>query len=1366
VRHSQLTSVRPARQGTDPAPGPLRFAHGRAESAAPAYSHPVSTTPERAEQRADVRALRERLNDLTLHDAHRLGRRLERLRGARSGGGGRARERLEAELAAAEARIALRRAAAPAAIDYPVELPVSARRADLLAAIRDHQVVVVAGETGSGKSTQLPKLCLELGRGVRGTIAHTQPRRLAARTIAERVAEELRVPLGGAVGYAVRFADRSSDETLVRLMTDGLLLAEIQHDRLLRRYDTIIVDEAHERSLNIDFLLGVLKRILPLRPELKLLITSATIDVERLSAHFDGAPVVEVSGRTYPVQTRYRPVPDAEHERLDAIPDAVKELLRDGPGDVLVFLSGEREIRDTAELLNGKLGPAHPDVEILPLYARLSAAEQQKVFQQHARRRVVLATNVAETSLTVPGIGSVVDPGTARVSRYSARLKVQRLPIEPISQASANQRKGRCGRTSDGICIRLYDEDDFDARPRFTDPEILRTSLASVILQMAALELGDVEDFPFLDPPDARQVRDGVALLRELGALEPASASEGARNRLTPLGRKLAQLPVDPRFGRMVLEGDRLGCAEETIVIAAGLSIQDPRESPAEARQAAAEQHARFDRPGEDEPVVARSDFIAFLRLWRYVRAEQKALSGSQFRKRCRAEFLHFLRIREWQDLVGQLRQAAKAAGVRTNQAPASPDDVHRALLAGLLSHVGVKDAASEAASARGERSARRGRPFVEYTGARAARFVLSPGSGLARRPPDWAMVAELVETTRLWGHTAARIDPAWLEAIAPAHLLRHTYGEPRWDARRGAAVVDERVTLYGLPIVQARAVPYARVDPAAARELFLRRALVAGEWEARHDFLAENARRVAEVEALEDRTRRRDLLAGEETRFRFFDARVPAEVVSGVELERWWKDARRRDPELLTLPRELLRAAAAEVEQSPTEWRDGSLSLPLSYKFEPGAADDGVTVHVPLERVGELRADEFSWLVPALREELVTALIRSLPKELRRPLVPVPEVAAFVLASVRPGREPLLDALARELERSRGVRVPRAAWALDKLPPHLRMRFRVEDVGGEVVAEGEDLDALREAVKPRLRERLAAATPSIARSGCREWSFGTLPRELAPGAAGGLSAYPALVDEGETVGVKLFETPAEQAGAMWTGTRRLLRLTVRSPIPWVVDRLDMPAKLALMTAPHGNVGAALEDALAAVLDALVAAGGGPAWDAAGFERLRAHVAGSLADETLATAHALVAVLDARREVERRLDALPAATPLQEIRMDVARQLGRLVHPGCATAAGARRMRDVERYLSAAAARLDRLPDAAGSDRDRMRTIHELEAAYEGRLADWPAGAPKPPELYEVRWMLEELRVAQLAPALGARVTAKQVRRAIARPGG
>ena len=691
-------------------------------------------------------------------------------------------------------------ATALGAITYPSELPITARRDELLEIIGDHQVVIVAGETGSGKTTQLPKLCLELGRE---TIAHTQPRRLAARTVAARIAEELKVPLGEAVGYAVRFHDRSRADTRVRLMTDGLLLAEIKRDRLLRRYDTIIVDEAHERSLNIDFLLGFVKRMLPRRPDLKLIITSATIDPQRFSAHFDDAPVVEVSGRTYPVEVRNRPVEDADRDQEEAIADAVDELLREGPGDVLVFLSGEREIRDTADVLNGRFGTG---LEVLPLYARLSAAEQQKVFKPHPKRRVVLATNVAETSLTVPGIRYVVDPGTARISRYSARLKVQRLPIEPISQASADQRKGRCGRTSDGICIRLFSEEDFAERPRFTEPEIQRTSLAAVILQMAAIGLGDIEDFPFMDPPDRRQVRDGIRLLEELGALD-------VREKLTKLGRRLADLPVDPRMGRMVLEADRLGCADEVIVIAAALSIQDPRERPADKTAQADQLHARF----ADED----SDFIAYLNLWRYLRELQRQLSSNQFRRRCLAEHLHHLRIREWQDLVEQLRQAAKGVGVKINRTPADREQVHVALLSGLLSHIGLKD--------------ERGR---EYLGARGARFAIFPGSGLAKKPPSWAMVAELVETSRLWGRTAARVDPKWVEPLA-GHLLKRTYSEPRWDRKRGSVVATERATLYGLPIVENRTVAYGRIDPQLSRELFIRSALVEGDWETRHEVFA-----------------------------------------------------------------------------------------------------------------------------------------------------------------------------------------------------------------------------------------------------------------------------------------------------------------------------------------------------------------------------------------------------------------------------------------------------------------------------------------------------------------------------------------------
>jgi ATP-dependent helicase HrpA len=1266
--------------------------------------------------------LRARLRGLTIRDAYRLERRLERA--CREGGDALARVR--SEIARAEERVARREAAVPA-VSYPPQLPVSARRDDLKAAIAGNQVVVVAGETGSGKTTQLPKICLELGRGVRGTIGHTQPRRLAARTVAERIADELGVPLGDAVGYAVRFDDRTREDTLVRLVTDGLLLAEIQHDRLLRRYDTIIVDEAHERSLNVDFLLGYLAGLLPQRPDLKLVITSATIDPERFSRHFGGAPIVEVSGRTYPVEVRHRPVTD-ETDPLDAIGDAVEELLRDGPGDVLVFLSGEREIRDAAEALTGR-GPS--GVEILPLYARLSPGEQLRVFKAHDARRVVLATNVAETSLTVPGIGSVVDPGTARISRYSTRLKVQRLPIEPISQASADQRKGRCGRTSDGICIRLYDEEDFAARPRFTDPEILRTNLASVILQMAALSLGEVEDFGFLDPPDRRQIRDGIALLHELGALEPAA--KDARGRLTPLGRRLAQLPVDPRLGRMVLEADRLGCADEVIVIAAALSIQDPRIRPADDRAAADAQHARFT----DE----RSDFLAYLNLWRHVRERQRELSGNAFRKLCHAEYLHYLRVREWQDLVGQLRQAARGVGVTTNQQPADPQQVHVALLAGLLSHVGLRDAGRS-----------------EYVGARGARFQIQPGSALGRRQPAWVMVAELVETTRLWGRVAAQVQPGWIEPLAE-HLLKRTYSEPRWDRKRGCVVATERATLYGLPVVGGRRVGYAPIDPVLSRELFIRRALVAGDWSTRHRFVADNRRLLGELEELEHRVRRRDIVPGDEAIYDFYDARIPAGVVSAAHFDRWWKQERRREPELLTFTRELLlgRAAAAALDPAvlPDVWRQGDLTLALTYRFEPGSDEDGVTVHVPLKALPRLRSEGFDWLVPGLRTELVTALIRSLPKELRRPLVPIPDVAAEVVAALQPRRGPLREAVARELERLRGVRVPPDAWDPQRLPAHLRVRFRVEDDDGSLVAAGEDLDALRAQVRPLLRAELTAATAAFERSGLRAWTIGELPRTVElPGTGAAVRAFPALVDEGKTVGVRSLEAPAAQAAAMRAGTRRLLALTVPDPLRGVQRGLGTAAALTLAGAPHDGV---LDDVLAAALDALVAEAGGPAWDEASFAALREHVAARLPAMTAAIAAQVVEVLDAARDVRLLLDALSANPALQPARLDIAAQLGGLVYPGFVAAAGAARLPDVARYLRAAAQRLDRLPDAVAGDRDRMNAIAELESQWRA------AGAPR-----AVGWMLQELRVSQFAQGLGVRgqVSAKRIRRALLEGGG
>ncbi|HEY0774742.1 MAG TPA: ATP-dependent RNA helicase HrpA, partial [Nocardioidaceae bacterium] len=846
-------------------------------------------------------------------------------------------------------------------IHYPPELPVAERREDIAAAIRDNQVVIVAGETGSGKTTQLPKICLELGRGVHGLVGHTQPRRIAARSVAERIAEELGTELGSTVGYQVRFTDKSSSDTLVKLMTDGILLNELQHDRMLSAYDTLIIDEAHERSLNIDFIIGYLKQLLPKRPDLKVIITSATIDPERFAKHFarpDGtpAPIVEVSGRTYPVELRYRPLveetyddPDigAEGEvvikdQTEAIVEAVKELIDEGPGDILVFLPGEQEIRDTADVL-GKVRPkrAVDEFDVVPLYARLSSAEQHKVFERHTKRRVVLSTNVAETSLTVPGIRYVVDAGFARISRYSFRTKVQRLPIEPISQASANQRKGRCGRVEAGICIRLYSEEDFESRPEFTDPEILRTNLASVILQMTALGLGDMARFPFVDPPDQRNVKAGVQLLEELGALDPRE--KDPRRRLTRLGRQLVVLPIDPRLARMVVEADRLGCLREVLVIAAALSIQDPRERPADFRAQADQAHARF----RDET----SDFMTLTNLWRYVREQQRALSSSAFRRMCKAEYLNYLRIREWQELEAQLRQVAKQLKLNVGHPADVPDAdaIHQALLSGLLSHIGLRDPDRR-----------------DYLGARNARFAIFPGSGLFKKQPQLVMAAELVETSRLWGRVNAAIRPEWAERLGE-HLVKRTYSEPHWSKKRAAVMAYERVTLYGVPLVADRLVSYGKVDPALARELFIRHALVYGEWETRHRFFSENRALLEEVEELEHRARRRDILVDEHTLFDFYDARVGADVVSGAHFDAWWKRTRQRKPDLLTFDPEMLvnpSVAAVDEADYPDTWHEGDLEFPLTYQFEPGAAADGVTVHLPVATLNRVEGDAFSWQV------------------------------------------------------------------------------------------------------------------------------------------------------------------------------------------------------------------------------------------------------------------------------------------------------------------------------------------------------------------------------------------------------------------
>ncbi|NES30997.1 ATP-dependent RNA helicase HrpA [Micromonospora terminaliae] len=1299
-----------------------------------------------------ARDLHRRLPALMFRDQRRLQRRLDGVRRLRDP---QRREsaltEIAADVARAEARLAARRAAVPA-ITYPAQLPVSERKDDIAAAIRDHQVVIVAGETGSGKTTQLPKICLELGRGVTGLIGHTQPRRLAARTVADRIAEELGTELGDVVGYKVRFTDQVGENSLVKLMTDGILLAELQTDRMLRQYDTLIIDEAHERSLNIDFILGYLRQLLPRRPDLKVLITSATIETDRFAKHFadaegNPAPVVEVSGRTYPVEVRYRPlveVVEAEEEddgdeenvrdQIQAIGDAVEELAAEGPGDILVFLSGEREIRDTADAL-GKLVQKKRSLlgtEILPLYARLSTAEQHRVFAPHAGRRVVLATNVAETSLTVPGIKYVVDPGTARISRYSSRLKVQRLPIEPVSQASANQRKGRCGRTSDGICIRLYDEQDFENRPEFTDPEILRTNLASVILQMTSIGLGDIAAFPFIDPPDRRNVTDGVNLLHELGALNPAETDP--EKRLTALGRRLAQLPVDPRLARMVLEGERNGCATEVIVIAAALSIQDPRERPVDKQAQADQAHARF--------ADKESDFVAYLNLWRYLREQQRALSSSAFRRMCKAEYLNYLRVREWQDIVSQLRQVLrtsdKGEGRRAGGAdlPEEIDTpkVHQSLLPGLLSHLGLKDAQKH-----------------EYLGARGAKFAIFPGSALFKKPPRWVMAAELVETSRLWGRVAGRVEPEWVEPLAQ-HLVKRSYSEPHWEKKQAAVMAYEKVTLYGIPIVTSRKVNFGRIDPALSRELFIRHALVEGDWQTHHRFWADNQRLLAEVEELENRARRRDILVDDETIFHFYDQRIPADVVSGRHFDTWWKKTRREQPDLLTFTRELLvNAGRGGVDESdyPDEWRADGVALPLTYTFDPGTPTDGVTVDIPLPLLNQVPAESFDWQVPGLREELVIALIRSLPKAIRRNFVPVPDYARAALAQLPAGEEPLLDALARQLRRMTGVTVPPDAWDVGKLPPHLRVTFRVLGEDDKPVAEGKDLPALQRELRREVRQVVAAAAPDVARTGLTGWDIGALPRTIEQVRAGyAVTAYPALVDEGTTVGVKVFDSPAEQEAAHWAGTRRLLRLTVPSPAKFLQGRLSNEAKLALSRNPHGGVPALIEDAAGAAIDKLMADAGGPAWDADGFAALRERVRADLVDTVVEVMGRVRQVLAAAYAVEQRLGAtrnLAVVAALADIRT----QLGGLVHKGFITEAGYARLPDLLRYLTAIERRLDRLPGNPQRDKSQQDRIAVVQKEYQDMLAALPPAKRQSAAVRQIRWMIEELRVNVFAQALG-----------------
>lgn len=1363
----------------------------------------------------------------------------------------------------------------PEVITYPEELPVSERREDIMNAIRDNQVVIIAGETGSGKTTQIPKMCLELGLGEKGLIGHTQPRRLAARSVAERIAEELGQKIGETVGYQVRFTSEVGEHSAIKLMTDGILLAEIQNDKLLRRYSTLIIDEAHERSLNIDFILGYLKRILPQRPDLKVIITSATIDPERFARHFspsyvpgkgivdenlsdeereiaeailpdDAPPIIEVSGRTYPVEIRYRPLEGEEDAYLDdeevaedrdptdAILDAIKELSKEAPGDILIFFSGEREIRDAKDAIEAMvLKSPRLNYEVLPLYARLSLAEQHRVFSPGSRPRIVLATNVAETSLTVPGIKYVIDTGTARISRYSARTKVQRLPIERISQASANQRSGRCGRVSDGIAIRLYSEEDFNSRPEFTDPEILRTNLAAVILQMIAIgvvrEPGDISRFPFVQPPASRAINDGVNLLRELGALTERTRRKGRGGNnsatLTAIGRAMAAFPVDPRLARMIIEGGRRGCAKEMMVLAAALTIQDPRERPADVRAEADAMHARF--------VDDTSDFSSFLLLWDYINEQQAALSSSQLRKMCHREFINYLRIREWQDLFAQLREMGRtanihASGGRDINASAHEVDIHKSLLTGLLSHVGVKEE-------REKDSKGRTRGPREYLGARGTKFAIFPGSGLFKKGPDWVLSAELVETSRLWARTNAAIEPQWIEEVGK-HLISVQYSEPHWSLSSGAAVAYAKGTLFGLTIYADRPVQYARVDAAAAREIFIQSALVEGQWHTQHKFYLRNQRALAEVEELEARLRRRDLRVDDSVLFAFYDARIPAHVTDVRAFDKWWKQARLEDDNFLDFnPEKLINEEAADYDDSqfPRQWvqrtDSGELTLDLRYEYAPtagvggarteAAKRDGVAVQVPILFLNQLSPEPFRWQIPGLRHELVTALIKSLPKAIRRNFVPAPDVARAACAALEedysPATDELLPSLALVLRRLRGVVVEPEAFNWDAVPEHLKMGFQVRNARNKILGEGKDLRALQQQLHKEIRSALAdslgasdeamakmvalaqggsgnsggssnasgPARPGSAKGaknqakgtqaeagasgGVREvtgltefpadmFPDGAIPRKVQRViATQAVNGYPALVDEGSSVGLRIFPTEAEQLHAQRRGIIRLLQLQVPSPVRYVSEHLSHKEKIVFTQNPHGSIDELIRDCTVAALDHLVPHT--PIFTHAEYSELYEHVRAELIETVFDVTKLVAEILSEATALKKAIKKATSLTTMHAV-SDVKAQMENLVYPGFVAQTGYNQLVHLPRYLKAAQVRLTKLGPNLHRDNQLMLTVQDLEDSYDNAVKSLPAGTIVPDALRRVNWMIEELRVSFFAQELGTAYTVSEKR--------
>lgn len=1215
----------------------------------------------------------------------------------------------------------------PNKIHYPDNLPVAEKKQAIYDAIKNNQVVIIAGETGSGKTTQIPKICLELGLGIKGYIGHTQPRRLAARSVANRIAEELKTEIGQLVGYKVRFSDHVSETTLIKLMTDGILLAEIQKDKLLLQYDTIIIDEAHERSLNIDFILGYLKQLLPKRPDLKVIITSATIDVERFSNHFNQAPIIEVSGQTYPVEVRYRPPifneEDDTNNDFQPILDAIEELSAESFGDILIFLTGEREIRDVADILN-KLELRHTD--ILPLYARLSATEQNRIFQSHSKRRIILATNVAETSLTVPGIKYVIDPGLARISRYSYRTKVQRLPIEPISQASANQRKGRCGRTSDGICIRLYDENDFLSRPKFTDPEILRTNLASVILQMTSLGLGNIAAFPFVEAPDSRYIRDGIRLLEELGAIY----IKHHQYHLTETGKILAQLPIDPRLARMLVEARRSGCTKEIMIITAALSIQDPRERPFDKQQASDEKHRRF--------ADKESDFLSLINLWNYIQEQQNLLSGNQFRRLCQKEFLNYLRIREWQDVYTQIRQTIKQLAFPINSKAADYISLHTSLLSGLLSHIGMKEIEKR-----------------EYIGARNIKFAIFPNSALFKSQPKWCIVSELVETSRLWGRTAAKIESEWIEPIAQ-HLIKYSYTEPRWSKKQGTTIANEKVTLFGLPIVASRIVNYSKIDPVLSRSLFIRHALVEGDWLTNHKFYKQNQKLIKEVEDLEHKSRRQDILIDDDELYEFYDKRIDDSVISTKHFDNWWKQKQKSQPDYLNIKKDMLIKQSAQLvnlSDFPDFWYQDNFKLALEYQFDIGHNRDGVTIKIPIDLLNQIKNRGFDWQVPGFRKDLIIALIKSLPKSLRRNLVPAPNYAEAFLERIRTTDQPILESLENEFRKMTGVKITSEDWQLDQVPDYLKMTFSIINSNNEEIASGKDLVLLKEQLKNEVQKALSTLTTkkvvSIEQSNITDWNFGTLPTTYEEKQKNyTVKAYPALIDHQNSVSIELVDNQEEQQKLNKLGLRRLLMLNIPSPIKYLHEKLPNKSKLGLYFNSFGTVLMLIDDCIACAVDELIDKYNQNIQNQDQYQKLLDYTKTNINETVIDIAKQVESILTLHYNINKKLKGrvdLSLAFALSDIK----KQLSNLVYKGFVADSGYKRLADVYRYLLAIEKRIEKLMGNVTKDRQSMNIIEEVENQYEKWVNSLPQIVRSKDSVINIRWMIQELRVNLFAQQLG-----------------